>query len=156
MKHKTGTQRAFSLVLQLKKIFFRKRGGKERKHKGQKRLCLQRSQLTLERKKKKKNMFKVESHFPILMLPHNRPCAVKPVVAKKSKSNSRCLVCLGCLSKRAEATKMSLLFNHSGSYRIVVSLEPVIMVSPSYCKHSTDPVWPVMTLVHCSDGLSQI
>lgn len=42
------------------------------------------------------------------------------------------------------------------AHRIVVSLEPVMITFSSYCRHKTEPVWPVMTLEHFSDGRSQI
>lgn len=40
--------------------------------------------------------------------------------------------------------------------RTVESLDPLIITLSSYCKHNTEPVWPVKTFVHCNVLLSQI
>lgn len=40
--------------------------------------------------------------------------------------------------------------------RTVESLDPLIITLSSYCKHNTEPVCPMRTLVHCNVLLSQI
>ena len=39
---------------------------------------------------------------------------------------------------------------------IVESLEPVMMTRSSYCRHSTDPVWPWSILIQCMSFLRHI
>jgi len=40
-------------------------------------------------------------------------------------------------------------------YLTVASLDPVTIILSSYCKHSTEPVWPCNTCVQSNDFLFQ-
>ncbi len=55
-------------------------------------------------------------------------------------------------------TQLWVLFQNSRcvSYLTVESEDPVTMTLSSYCRHNTEPVWPVSIFRHSRDCLSQI
>lgn len=56
----------------------------------------------------------------------------------------------------ADTTRSMIQCVPSVSYLTVESEDPVTMTLSSYCRHNTEPVWPVSIFRHSRDCLSQI